>query len=72
LFILIKNFIKFFDLPWREKGLYLEVFFLTGIVRFVILVLPFRWLAPALGKHMQESPAKEDIIKREQPGELAG
>ena len=58
---MIKYFIKFLDLPWREKGLYLEVFFLTGIVRLVVLVLPFRWLAPALGKHMQESPDKEDI-----------
>jgi hypothetical protein len=60
---LYRNLINFFRLPWQEKGLFIEVFFLTGVVRLIVLILPFRWLAPALGKYMQESPAKEDILK---------
>ncbi|KUK65689.1 MAG: hypothetical protein XD84_0306 [Desulfotomaculum sp. 46_80] len=63
LFVLLKNIIKFCALPWREKGLFTEAFFLTGMVRLIILALPFRWLAPALGKHMQESPDNEDVIR---------
>ena len=39
--------------------MFIKVFFLTGIVRLAIISLPFRWLSPALGKHMQESPMNE-------------
>ncbi len=56
---------KFFHLPWREQWLFLEAFCLTGVVRLAILALPFRWLTPLLGKHMRESPMKEDFIKIE-------
>lgn len=45
--------------------LFIEAFSLTGFVRLAILLLPFRWLTPILGKHMQESPAKEASVKFE-------
>lgn len=57
---MFRRLIKFFYLPWREKCLYTEAFYLTGVARFAILLMPFRWLAPLLGQHMVESPAEED------------
>lgn len=46
---------------WRrrsrtEKMLLLEAFLLLGLARFLVLTIPFRWLARSVGKHMQESP----------------
>lgn len=61
--ILNRRVIRFFGLPWREQLLFIEAFCLTGVVRLAILLIPFRWMAPALGKHMFESPMKEDSIK---------
>lgn len=63
--ILLRRVIKFFGLPWREQWLFIEAFCLTGVVRLAILLLPFRWMAPVLGKHMWESPMKEGVEKLE-------
>ncbi|MFX4263225.1 lasso peptide biosynthesis B2 protein [Pelotomaculum propionicicum] len=57
---MFRKLIKFIRLPWPEKCLYTEAFYLTGVVRLAILLLPFRWLAPHLGQHMVESPQEED------------
>jgi hypothetical protein len=65
LLILISGLIKFFGLSWLEQRLFIEAFCLTGVVRLAVLLLPFRWLTPVLGKHMRESPMKEDAIKLE-------
>jgi hypothetical protein len=65
LLILIKRLKKFFGMSWREQWLFMEAFCLTGIVRLAVLLLPFRWLSPFLGKHMQESLMNEDVIKLE-------
>ena len=62
---MIRRIIKYFGLSCWEQWLFIEAFCLTGIVRLAILLLPFRWLAPALGKHKQESPMIEDILKFE-------
>ncbi|KJS17965.1 MAG: hypothetical protein VR69_02785 [Peptococcaceae bacterium BRH_c4b] len=62
---MIRRVLKFFGLSWREQWLFIEAFSLTGVVRLAILLLPFRWLAPLLGKHMRESPVKEDVAKLE-------
>lgn len=59
---MFRRLIKFFRLPWPEKCLYTEAFYLTGVVRLAILLLPFRWLAPLLGQHMMESPEEEDAV----------
>lgn len=58
-----RRIIKFVSLPWWEQWLFIEAFCLTGVVRLVILLVPFRWLAPSLGKHMRESPTQEDVAK---------
>ncbi len=45
---------------WRrrtraERLVLLEAFALLGIARLVVLVLPFKWLAVSLGRHMKET-----------------
>ena len=45
---------------WRrrsraERLLLMEAFVLLGIARLTVLVMPFRWLAVTLGKHMKET-----------------
>lgn len=47
----------FFNLSSRDQALLLAVFVLTGLTRAAILMLPFAWLAPYLGKSMAESPS---------------
>lgn len=47
---------------WRrrthaERILLLEAFMLLGIARFMVLAVPFRWLAVSLGKRMNETGA---------------
>jgi hypothetical protein len=45
---------------WRrrsrtERLLLLEAFALLGLARLTVLILPFKWLAFSLGRHMNES-----------------
>lgn len=60
---LIRRIKKFFALSWRDRCLFIEAFYLTGLVRLAILLLPFRWLSRFLGVHMRESPMNEDAKK---------
>jgi len=60
---LIRRVKKYAALSWWEQRLFIEAFCLAGVVRLLILLVPFRWLARFLGKHMQESPAQEDAAK---------
>lgn len=60
---MIKRIKKFVGLSWCEQWLYIEAFCLSGVVRLAILLVPFRWLALPLGKHMRESPMKEEDAK---------
>lgn len=39
----------------RHSPLLFETFFWLGMARLVILILPFRWVEPYLGKRMAES-----------------
>ncbi len=55
-------FKSFQDAPskWRrrtriERMLLLEAFALLGLARLAVLILPFKWLAVSLGRHMNES-----------------
>jgi hypothetical protein len=48
---------------WRRKTQaerldLMEAFALLGVARFLILVMPFRWLATSLGRRMNESSAQ--------------
>ena len=47
---------KFLALPHADRGCLIEAGFWLGIARLAILVLPFRWVAPRLGRHMARSP----------------
>ena len=47
---------RFFKLSWKIQLLLIGSFCLMGIVRLTILVLPFRYITPLMGKQMIESP----------------
>ncbi len=55
---------------WRrrsplERRLLLESFPLLGIARLAVLLLPFRWIAPSLGRHMEEIQNEVDFDRLE-------
>jgi Transglutaminase-like superfamily len=55
----------------KERFLLIEAFILLGVARFAILILPFKWLAFSLGKHMAESGrliSREDSEKAQMIG----
>lgn len=59
---------KFFRLTSQEKAALLEAAFSLCLTSIVVKVLPFRWLAPHLGKHMEESSDalvgdKQDVVR---------
>lgn len=47
----------FLNLSCREQRLLVAAFALTGVARAAILIVPFAWIAPFLGKRMVESPS---------------
>jgi hypothetical protein len=49
---------KFWTRSQDERALFLEAAFWLGLARLAILVLPFRWIAPLLGRNKGESPQK--------------
>lgn len=56
-FKLIKHYFKrFIKKPLKQKFMIIEVFFLLGFTRFMILFIPFRKIASLMGKVMKESP----------------
>lgn len=63
---MIKQLQQFFSLSGCEKRLFFVVFFMTGVVRLAILVLPFRWLQPVLGLSMKESKAEEVKVNQDE------
>lgn len=40
---------RFARLSWQERGLLFETFFLLGLGRFLVVMVPFRHVAPRLG-----------------------
>lgn len=46
----------FFKLPFKNKILVTISFFLLGIMRLLILIIPFKHLIAVMGKEMRESP----------------
>lgn len=53
----VKTFI--FSISIKEKLLFIEAFFLTGIMRYKILKTPFKELKQGLGTHNTESSQEE-------------
>lgn len=49
---------KFLNLAPADRACLLEAACWLGFARLAILVLPFRWLAPRLGKLMAQSPTE--------------
>ena len=45
---LISNFKKFVSLPFKEKKLLIEAFFMLGLMRLAILGVSFKWLTRSL------------------------
>jgi len=56
---------KFFKKPLSDKALYLETTFWLGVSRLAILILPFRWIAPFLGRHMASSDENDENGERQ-------
>ena len=46
---------RFFLLSWADRALLAEAVWLTAWARLAILALPFRWIGPWLGKHMEST-----------------
>jgi hypothetical protein len=54
--LLINQVGKFVKLPFAEQRLLIEATLLLAMARLALLLLPFRWLAPGLGRERSESP----------------
>lgn len=62
LYLLIRKINTFiFKITLKDKFLYLEACFLTGIIRFKILKIPFNKLKQELGTYNVESPKDIDF-----------
>ena len=55
---------KFARLSGPDRLLFLEAALWLGIARLGILIIPFRRIAPFLGKHMTESPQRIALAHR--------
>jgi hypothetical protein len=56
---------KFLRLPSSDRRLFVEAAICLGVARLAVLVLPFRWIAPFLGRHMDESPQTTESEHKE-------
>jgi hypothetical protein len=61
--------IRFLELTGTDRSLLVEATLWLGVARVVVLVLPFRWIAPYLGRPMALSPEEgestaEDLLER--------
>jgi hypothetical protein len=57
---------RFVGLSRAERRLFLEAVMWLGIFRTVILLIPFRRIAPRLGAHMAETPLRDDVPEKRQ------
>ena len=65
----MKRLAKFIRLTKFERRLFLEAVLWIGVAKLAVLSLPFRRLAPYLGRHMAESseaaiPCHEKLLKQ--------
>ena len=56
---------KFLRLSSSDRLLFVEAVIWLGIARLAVLVMPFRWIAPFLGRHMAESPQTTESEQKE-------
>ncbi|MGH4119449.1 lasso peptide biosynthesis B2 protein [Clostridium sp.] len=71
LYRLINKLKKFSKLSFRDQWLLIQVFILSGIVRFAILFLPFYKLARFAGKYKEESPQLLNDIEKVNMNKIA-
>ena len=60
---------KLRDMDWADRGLVLEALLWLGVARLALLVVPFKQIAPRLGRHMAKTgtdlgPYPEDVVLR--------
>lgn len=60
---------KFLELTAADRRLLLEAAFWLGVARLAVFTLPFRRIAPYLGRHMAQSPdglasQHQDLVER--------
>jgi len=46
---------KLRELSWADRGLLLEAVWWLGLARLALLIVPFRWIAPYLGRQKAET-----------------
>ena len=47
---------KFLQLSWADRLLFLEAFIYLGVTRAVLLMVPFKYIAPFLGRQSMDLP----------------
>lgn len=52
----MRRVVQFANLSFDRQRFLVEAVILTGLARAAVLTVPFRWLARALGQHMQSTP----------------
>ncbi len=55
-----KRLKKFLQLSWADRFLLLEAFLRLGVMRAVLLVVPFKYIAPRLGRQTLDLPEDPD------------
>jgi hypothetical protein len=61
---------RFARYSFREKRLLLEATVLLAVARVAILTVPFRWVAPSLGRRRGESPVEADASETKRAKEI--
>jgi len=56
---------KFLRLTSSDRLLFVEAAIWLGVARVALRVMPFRWIARFLGKHMAESPDRISLVKKD-------
>lgn len=56
---------KIIKLSSKDKNILFQAFFISGLVRFAILFIPFRRLAVIYGKHKEESTRSLTEVEKE-------
>ncbi|MEK6249408.1 MAG: lasso peptide biosynthesis B2 protein [Planctomycetales bacterium] len=51
---------RFFLTSWPDRWLLVEAVWLTAWARLAVLILPWRWVSPFFGDHMQSTTLQQD------------
>ena len=62
---------KFLRLSSFDRRLFVEAAIWLGVARLAVVVMPFRWITPFLGRHMAESPQTTESEHKEIPERIS-